>query len=571
MMTMVETLAPDDIVEDALSADALHRGTRLGRYELLLAIAKGGMARVWAARQHGQRGFSKTVAIKTILPHLAEEPEFERMFLDEARIAAMIHHPNVAEIYELGEEGKVLYIAMEWVNGESLIQLLRSSGKMAPMDARLAARIVADACAGLHAAHNLTDDDGQPMGVGHRDVSPHNILVSSDGHVKVADFGVAKALGQMHSATVAGQVKGKMAYMAPEQISGGVVDRRSDVFAMGIVLYEATTGSRPYTGTNDVEVMHAALKGTYTAPSRIIRSYPPELEQIIAKAMAQDPSQRYASAEKMRLALEEWLAKSGSIVSQSNVGAFVQQRVGVTLDKRRDKIRAAANAPRPEDVSASGHGVPMAHTGTPSVQSAVREVDQGRIITGSQVGAPQPAASMQGGPSGMKYVLAGLIGVIVAGLIGVIAILAARRAQPEDDGPRGATTSSAPKAPTSGVASAHGIASGPAIAGPVKFTGLPPDSVLIVDGMMLDHSVRTLDRPASGTQRKVVIRTPGYEDETVNLDGATPATLELTLTFGSPTSLPSSAVTAVATATSTAPAVSASAKKTNVALPLNPY
>src|ERR1035437_4796046 len=164
MMTMVETLAPDDIVEDALSADALHRGTRLGRYELLLAIAKGGMARVWAARQHGQRGFSKTVAIKTILPHLAEEPEFERMFLDEARIAAMIHHPNVAEIYELGEEGKVLYIAMEWVNGESLIQLLRSSGKMAPMDARLAARIVADACAGLHAAHNLTDDDGQPMG-----------------------------------------------------------------------------------------------------------------------------------------------------------------------------------------------------------------------------------------------------------------------------------------------------------------------------------------------------------------------------------------------------------------------
>jgi len=569
MMTMVETLAPDDIVEDALSADALHRGTRLGRYELLLAIAKGGMARVWAARQHGQRGFSKTVAIKTILPHLAEEPEFERMFLDEARIAAMIHHPNVAEIYELGEEGKVLYIAMEWVNGESLIQLLRSSGKMAPMDARLAARIVADACAGLHAAHNLTDDDGQPMGVVHRDVSPHNILVSSDGHVKVADFGVAKALGQMHSATVAGQVKGKMAYMAPEQISGGVVDRRSDVFAMGIVLYEATTGSRPYAGANDVEVMHAALKGTYTAPTRILRSYPPELEQIIAKAMAQDPTQRYASAEKMRLALEEWLAKSGPIVSQSNVGAFVQQRVGVTLDKRRDKIRAAANAARPDDHSASGHGVPLGG-GTPSVQSAVREVDQGRVITGSQMGAQQPMPAPAEAPSGMKYVLAGLIGVIFAGLIGVVAILYVRRTAPEDDGPRVAATSSAPKTPASAGSARVNVA--PGLTGPVKFNGLPSDSVLIVDGMMLDHSVRTLDRPAAGTQRKVVVRTPGYEDETVNLDGATPATVELTLTFGSPTSLPS-AVTAVATATSTstAPAVSASGKKTNVALPLNPY
>lgn len=570
MMTMVETLAPEDILEDALSADALRRGTRLGRYELLLAIAKGGMARVWAARQHGQRGFSKTVAIKTILPHLAEEPEFERMFLDEARIAALVHHPNVAEIYELGEEGKVLYIAMEWVNGESLIQLLRSSGKMAPMDARLAARIVADACAGLHAAHNLTDDDGHPMGVVHRDVSPHNILVSSDGHVKVADFGVAKALGQMHSATVAGQVKGKMAYMAPEQITGAAVDRRSDVFAMGIVLYEATTGSRPYAGANDAEVMHAALKGVYTPPTRILRSYPPELEQIIAKAMAQDPGQRYASAEKMRVALEEWLAKSGPMVTQTQVGAFVQQRVGATLDKRRDKIRAAANAPvqhSPGDISASGHGVASPPvTGTPSVQSAVREVDQGRIITGSQVG-PQPVAAQGDGSSGMKYVMAGLVGVIVAGLLGVGVILYVRRNPPEEDVPRTATTLAATKSPTA--PSAH-AALPPGLTGPVKFNSLPPDSVLIVDGMMLDHSVRTLDRPAPGTQRKVVVRTPGYEDETINLDGATPATLELTLTFGSPTSLPTSAA-ATGAVTATPPAGSTTGKKPNVPLPLNPY
>ncbi|HEX4512005.1 MAG TPA: protein kinase, partial [Polyangiaceae bacterium] len=140
---MVDQIADDLVEEVGVSTEDLKPGTRLGRYELLLAIAKGGMARVWAARQHGQRGFSKTVAIKTILPHLAEEAEFERMFLDEARLAAQIHHPNVCEIYELGEEGKVLYLAMEWVNGESLVHILRSSGKMAPMEPRLCARIIA--------------------------------------------------------------------------------------------------------------------------------------------------------------------------------------------------------------------------------------------------------------------------------------------------------------------------------------------------------------------------------------------------------------------------------------------
>src|SRR5580698_6406121 len=156
----MEPLAPEDLVDDwsDLSTSSLGPGARLGRYELLLPIAYGGMARVWAARLHGQRGFSKIVAIKTILPHLAHSPEFERMFLDEARIAAGVHHPNVTEIYELGEEGHVLYLAMEWVNGDSLVHVVRGmTGKTAQaLDLRVAARIVADACAGVHAAHELT-------------------------------------------------------------------------------------------------------------------------------------------------------------------------------------------------------------------------------------------------------------------------------------------------------------------------------------------------------------------------------------------------------------------------------
>src|SRR5580704_10867969 len=224
----MEPLAPEDLVDDwsDLSTSSLGPGARLGRYELLLPIAYGGMARVWSARQHGQRGFSKLVAIKTILPHLAHSPEFERMFLDEARIAAGVHHPNVTEIYELGEEGHVLYLVMEWVNGESLVHVVRGLGgqTIVPIEPRIAARIAAEACAGLHAAHELCDDQGRPLNVVHRDVSPHNILVSIEGTVKVTDFGVAKAMGQSHQATVAGQIKGKIAYMAPEVISGAAFD-----------------------------------------------------------------------------------------------------------------------------------------------------------------------------------------------------------------------------------------------------------------------------------------------------------------------------------------------------------
>ena len=587
---MVETLAPDDLIEEALSADALRRGTRLARYELLVPIAKGGMARVWAARLHGQRGFSKTVAIKTILPHLAEEPEFERMFLDEARIAALVHHPNVCEIYELGEEGKVLYIVMEWVNGESLIQLLRSSGKMAPMDARLAGRIVADACAGLHAAHQLTDDDGRPLGVVHRDVSPHNILVGADGQVKVADFGVAKALGQAHSATQAGQAKGKMAYMAPEQIAGQA-DRRSDVFSMGIVLYEATTGKRPYGGANDAETMHQILAGQYVPPSRIIRGYPPELEQIVARAMSSDPAQRFPTAEKMRVAIEEWLAKSGPIVTSAMIGSFVQQRIGADLEKRREKIRIAASASvRTDDASSPGMpGSSPNHagvsTGTPSVQSAVDGVQSGQRLVpaaGSGSGSaaagslPQPAAAP---PSTGKYVLAAVVGILVAVGLGTGVILYLRNKA--DDGFTSRGNAVAPLVTASDTAKANATgAIAPIHTGAVAFAGLPPDAVLVVDGMLLDKSARSVERPPAGSKRTVVIRDPGFLDETVTIDDTTPPSLTVTLTIGSPSDLPSTP-TATATATATAtgsnafpglPTATGSAKKPpNVALPQNPY
>ena len=340
---MAELLPSEELVDDPSDFGSLRPGTRLGRYELLVPIARGGMARVWAARLHGQRGFSKLVAIKTILPHLAREPEFERMFLDEARIASGVHHPNVCEIYELAEENRTLYLVMEWVSGDSFSRVLRASGKTAPTDPRVTARIIADAAAGVHAAHEQSDDEGRSLGVVHRDLSPHNILLTADGVAKVADFGVAKALGQLHDATSAGQLKGKLAYMAPEQVQGQAVDRRSDVFSLGCVLYEATTGLRPFRGDGEPQVMHAVLKGEFQPPSQIIKGYPQELERVIMRAMSPQPILRFPTAERMRFALEEFLTK-GQLVTQSNVAQLVRSRIGEVIEKRKERIKQASSA-----------------------------------------------------------------------------------------------------------------------------------------------------------------------------------------------------------------------------------
>jgi len=396
----MEPLAPEDLVEEwsELSTSSLAPGSRLGRYELLIPIAYGGMARVWAARLHGQRGFSKLVAIKTILPHLAHNPEFERMFLDEARIAAGVHHPNVCEIYELGEEGRVLYLAMEWVNGDSLMHVLRGiNGKKAePIEVRIAARIVADACAGLHAAHELTDDDGRLLNVVHRDVSPHNLLVAQEGTVKVTDFGVAKALNQTHQATVAGQVKGKVAYMAPEQIGGLAFDRRSDVFGMGCVLYESITGVLPFRGENDPQVMQAVLRGTYEPPSKLVRSIPTEMEHIIDRALASEPRQRFATAERMRVALEEFLAKSGMVITPTQVGTMVRQRLGPQLDKRREHVRAAMQAVQAMN-DPTGARAPMGSSPSHSGQSHSGQSHSGVVVAAGQ--APMLTGTPQGSPA----------------------------------------------------------------------------------------------------------------------------------------------------------------------------
>jgi eukaryotic-like serine/threonine-protein kinase len=396
-----EVLPSEEVADESSESGALKPGTRLGRYELLVPIARGGMARVWAARQHGHRGFQKLVAIKTILPHLAVEPEFERMFLDEARIASGVHHPNVCEIYELGEERDTLYLAMEWVSGDSLSRLLRVSGETAAIDVRVAARIVADACAGAHAAHELTDDDGRPLEVVHRDLSSHNVLITADGVAKVCDFGVAKALGQLHEQTSVGQLKGKIAYMAPEQMTGGAIDRRSDVFSLGCLLYEATTGARPFKGERDHQIMHAILQNAVVPPSQVVAGYPVDLEQIVMHALAQKPAQRFPTAEQMRFALEEFLTR-GPLLTHAAVGQVVRARLGELLDRRKERIRHASTATEDNaetlvrDASLEPSRVKRAVTQTVPLAVDASELDETTVRAEAEP-PPMPAVTPQMG------------------------------------------------------------------------------------------------------------------------------------------------------------------------------
>ena len=285
--------------------EKLSPGIVLGRYELLLPIAQGGMATVWAARQKGSRGLQKTVAIKTMLPALSDDPQFEQMFLDEASLASRIHHPNVAEILDVGEQDDVIYIVMEWVDGEALSVLTKTAKKnTVTFPQRIALRIVRQACGGLHAAHELRDENDQLIELVHRDVSPQNILVSYDGIVKMVDFGVAKALGRAGGETTAGQLKGKVPYMSPEQALGKKIDRRTDVFAMGIVLYRLTTGLHPFLGETDIVTMKNIISRPVLPPRMKSPSFPAELERVLLTCLKKDPNERYQTMLELDAAIE---------------------------------------------------------------------------------------------------------------------------------------------------------------------------------------------------------------------------------------------------------------------------
>ncbi len=293
------------------------------------------MAEVWAARVVDGDHRGKCVAIKTILPGLARDPDYQGMLVREARLAARFVHPNACAYYELGDENGVLFLAMEWVEGGSLSDLLAAGGVL---DLRIACRVVADASAGLHALHELADEQGQPMGAVHRDVSPENILVSVAGEVKVTDFGISKVPDYVTDPNLDRVViRGKVAYMAPEQAAGEPVDRRSDVFALGCVLYQATIGFPPFRGKGLLDIIRAVLQGQFTPPEQVLPGYPVALSHVIEQALTPNPDDRLATAKEFQRAVEHYLAGQRTVTCQE-IGKFVHARVGEHLLSRRARL-----------------------------------------------------------------------------------------------------------------------------------------------------------------------------------------------------------------------------------------
>lgn len=524
-------------------------GTRLGRYELLVPVARGGMARVWAARMHGQRGFTKLVAIKTILPHLACEQEFERMFLDEARIASNVHHPNVCETYELGEENGVLYLAMEWVSGDSLSRVIRptQSPQTYPLELRIVARILADACAGLHAAHELVGDDGTHLSVVHRDFSPHNILISAEGNVKVADFGVAKAFGQLHENTSAGQIKGKLAYMSPEQV-GGIADRRSDVFSAGCVLYEATLGVAPFRADSDLQTIQALLQGHYVRPAERAPGYPPDFEWIVMTALAPEPERRFQTAEQLRVALEEWLARTGQVVTQAQVAQAVRARIGERIDRRRDRIRSAQAASvtdlRDEAMTPSGRAPRSASGVQPVIVRDALEMSRSqRFPTQADMSGSYSQIGPQGYPQlpaedNSRYNAIGgvAIGVIVAVLlVGGGFLYSSRAAAPPAAVPVAVATVPANPtvaAPTPPAAATATVAQPADLELPdVPFLALElePATALVAVDSAAPVAMRSIPLPAAGKSVVLTFKAEGYVDTVVTVDSKTATPLKVAL------------------------------------------
>ena len=390
-------------------------GGAFAKYRPIAELGQGGMAQVFLALASGPAGFNKLVVIKQIREQFAEDPEFLTMFLDEARRAARLNHPNVVQTNEVGGDGKRFYICMEYLEGQPLNRILTRVGPTRGVTLGMQLRILVDALEGLHHAHELCDYDGHPLQVVHRDATPHNIFVTYAGQVKVVDFGIAKALSSS-SETRTGVLKGKVAYMAPEQAMGEKVDRRADLFSMGMILWEMLAGKRLFKGVPDVAVLQKIVNGSIPSPVTVKPDVAPELEAICMKALAHSRDNRYATAAEMASDLAEAIDAVGEKGSVREAGKLIEkffaperEKIKALVEAQATEGRAAAEAaafnPRTGSLSGSEPKprLPVLDGGTLESFTGVdaREHGSGSIRSGSQARpaerpsgaeAPQPSS-----------------------------------------------------------------------------------------------------------------------------------------------------------------------------------
>jgi eukaryotic-like serine/threonine-protein kinase len=339
----------------------------VARYELLLELAAGGMGSVYVGRQRGAGGFERVVAIKRMHPHLVRDADFSLAFQEEARIASLIHHPNVVNVVDVYEDAGEHLIVMEYVEGTSVNGLLIGARReKMPIPRNVAVRVAIDALHGLHAAHEQRNIDGTPLMVVHRDVSPQNILVGVDGSVRLTDFGIARAVERLvHTST--GQLKGKLRYMSPEQALGQPIDRRADVFALGIVLWEMLSGDRFYQGDSELDVLRSVAAGRVAPLRQYDAAFPSVLDQIVAYALAPDVEQRFPTAQAFASALERYALDARDTASSADVAQLVHRLEAERVAKRRHELKEALAGKR----SLGPRGLPAVQLATPTVGPSV--------------------------------------------------------------------------------------------------------------------------------------------------------------------------------------------------------
>jgi tRNA A-37 threonylcarbamoyl transferase component Bud32 len=472
-MNTVRASAPKEGSEEIVAApkliDVNYDGPqRIDRYDLVAEIASGGMATVFLANLSGVGGFRRFVAIKRLHPHLAKEQEFVEMFLDEARLAAGIHHPHVVPILEVGASERGYYLVMEYIEGDTLARLLAraaTSGHRLPPS--IGTRVVVDMLAGLHAAHELKDEQGNPTELVHRDVSPQNILVGVDGNTRITDFGVARAASRL-SATRAGQLKGKIAYMAPEQAVGDPsVDRRADIFSSGIVLWEVLAARRLFKAENEAATLSRVISETVPDICSVNPEIAPEVGAVVMKALERDRDRRYPTCQEFADALEAAARAAGILATGREVAAYVGEVIGQDIAQQREAVRAWLARSEPSqaipDIVELHSSVPPPLMGAPSLATGEQS---GMVGIAAPLGAPY--IETEGRSKAPLIILAAAIGGFL--IVGIVVLLLGRR----DDG--GVVVQGAAP-PTSPVPAAPAIAPVGQVAAPAGSTASPANAI----------------------------------------------------------------------------------------------
>jgi serine/threonine-protein kinase len=486
-----------DLVSEAQVPTTLVPGFRLDRYELLAPIAEGGFGHVWLARLRGKRGFEKLVAIK--VPRLSADTHFEQMLLDEARIASAIDHPNVCKIIELGEQADVLYIVMEWIDGEPLSTLLRQIDRQGvTLPVPLSLRIVGEMCLAAHAAHELCGPDGAPLGVVHRDISPQNALITGSGSVKLIDFGIAKARDRATGDTTEGTLKGKIRYMSPEQAFGRGVDRRADIFALGAVLFRLLAGKAPFDAENEVAILHKLATRAELLP--LPASVPSAVRDVVGRALKLDPNERFQTAQ----AMYEAMAALGMIAEASDVAAFTENHLRDRIAKRRAAVDIALKAAAERRVNDTGRYAAAPLSSSKEVGMENSGVSASVSMAAASVGATRNTTSIDLAPavppisphkaSGLRWLWAIALAIGAIGIAMISVVVGARRAH--------STSASAAPASSAAVDAPVALPIAIDLAPPPTATALPSASPSVSASASAKPVVRASPPPAHPAKPK---------------------------------------------------------------------